>query len=70
LPFAWNALLLNAFQLRETISAPLRSGAERAWAAATSSLRPNGRLATPWSTTLMVWSAAMVFGAVLLLALL
>ena len=70
LAFAWNTLSQNAFQLRETMSAPLRSGAERAWAAATASLRPNGRLATPWSTTLMVWSAAMVLGAVLLLALL
>jgi multicomponent Na+:H+ antiporter subunit D len=70
LPSTWNTLSQNAFQLRETISAPLRSGAERALAAATASLRLNGRLATPWSTTLMVWSAAMVLGAALLLALL
>ncbi|HET9565126.1 MAG TPA: hypothetical protein VFP27_11640, partial [Mycobacterium sp.] len=70
LPLAWNTLSQNVFQLRETISAPLRRGAERALVAATAPLQPNGRLATPWSTTLMVWSATMVLGAVLLLALL
>lgn len=70
LPFVWNTLLQNSFHLRETMIAPLRSGTERAWTTATASLRPNGRLATPWSTTLMVWSATMGLGAVLLLALL
>ena len=70
LPLTWNTLSQNAFQLRETVTPRLRRGTERAWVAATAALQHNGRLATPWSTTLMVWSATMVLGAVLLLALL
>ncbi|WP_102144969.1 Na(+)/H(+) antiporter subunit D [Mycobacterium hubeiense] len=70
LPSTWNALLQYVFQLREVMVPPLRRGTQRAWAAARANLPPNGRLATPWSTTRMVWSAAVLLGTVLLLVLL
>ena len=70
LPSTWNALSQNAFQLRESLTPPLLRTAKRARETAVGPLRPDGSLATPWSTTRMVWWVAMLFGAMLMLALL
>lgn len=70
LPAAWNTLSQNMFHVRDMLGQPLRRTAERAWAATVSPLRPAGPLATPWSTTRMVWWVAALLGGVLLVALL
>lgn len=70
MPSAWNTLLQHVFQLRDTVGPPLLRTAQRPWEAAVGLLRPDGSLATPWSTTRMVWSVAVLFGAMLLLTLL
>lgn len=70
LPSAWNTLSQNEFRLRETMGQPLRRTAERARVAALSPVRSRGPLATPWSTTRMVWWVAMLLGGVLLATML
>jgi multicomponent Na+:H+ antiporter subunit D len=69
MPSAWNTLSQNAFQLRDTVGPPLRRTAKRAWVATVGPLLPDGSLATPWSTTRMVWWVAVLLGATLLVAL-
>ena len=70
MPSAWNALTQKAIQLRELLSPPLLRIAKRPWDAAVGSMRPDGSVATPWSTTRMVWLVAVLLGATLLLTLL
>jgi multicomponent Na+:H+ antiporter subunit D len=70
MPSAWNALMQKAFQLREMLGPPLLRIAKRPWDAAVGQLRPDGSVATPWSTTRMVWWVAVLLGAMLLLTLL
>ena len=70
MPSAWNALMQKAFQLREMLGPPLLRIAQRPWDAAVGRLRPGGSVATPWSTTRMVWWVAVLLGAMLLLTLL
>jgi multicomponent Na+:H+ antiporter subunit D len=70
LPSAWNSLLQKASQLPDMVSPPLLHTARRPWDAAVGSLRQGGSLATPWSTTRMVWWVAMLLGATLLMTLL
>jgi multicomponent Na+:H+ antiporter subunit D len=70
MPSAWNALIQKAFQLREMLGPPLLRIAKRPWDAAVGPLRPDGSVATPWSTTRMVWWVAVLLGAMLLLTLL
>jgi multicomponent Na+:H+ antiporter subunit D len=70
LPSAWHALSRAESRLRQRLSTPLHRWAEGLWALATAPLRPAGRLATSWSTHLMVWWVALLLGLVLLLALL
>jgi len=70
LPAAWDALSRSAIRLRQRLEPPARRGAGRVWAVATESLRPGGRVATPWSTHHMVWWVAFLFGLLLLVALL
>jgi multicomponent Na+:H+ antiporter subunit D len=70
IPSAWNALLQKASQLQAAVGPPLLRTAKRPWNATVGSLRPDGSLATPWSTTRMVWWVAMLLGATLLLTLL
>ena len=69
LPAAWRGLSAGASRLGETAGVPLRRGAERAWAVAREPLEPDGLVARPWSTHLMVWFVALVFGVVLLMSL-
>jgi multicomponent Na+:H+ antiporter subunit D len=69
LPAAWRWLSTGVPRLGETVGAPLRRGAEHAWAVAREPLEPDGRLARPWSTHLMVWFVALLFGVVLLMSL-
>jgi multicomponent Na+:H+ antiporter subunit D len=70
MPYAWNTLSQKMFQLREMLGPPLLHTAKRPWDAAVGPLRPDGSLATPWSTTRMVWWVAVLLGAILLLTLL
>jgi multicomponent Na+:H+ antiporter subunit D len=70
LPSAWDALSQNVFQLRTTMAPPLLATVRRARDTAVGPLRPHGSLATPWSTTRMVWLVAVLLGAMLLLTLL
>ena len=70
MPSAWNALTQKAIQLRELLSPPLLRIAKRPWDAAVGSMRPDGSVATPWSTTRMVWLVTVLLGATLLLTLL
>jgi hypothetical protein len=49
---------------------PLLRIAKRPSDAAVGPLRPDGSVATPWSTTRMVWWVAVLLGAMLLLTLL
>lgn len=70
LPSGWHAVSRADARLRGMVDSPLRRRAASAWVAATGSVRPEGRLATPWSTHLMVWWAALLLGAVLLITLL
>ena len=70
LPAGWRALTDSAARLGATVGGPLRRGADRAFAAAAGPLRADGWLAIPWSTHLMVWLAGLLFGVVLLVALL
>jgi multicomponent Na+:H+ antiporter subunit D len=70
MPSAWNALIQKAFQLREMLGPPLLRIAKRPSDAAVGPLRPDGSVATPWSTTRMVWWVAVLLGAMLLLTLL
>jgi multicomponent Na+:H+ antiporter subunit D len=69
-PAAWNALTQKAIQLREVLGPPLLRIAKRPWDAAVGSMRPDGSVATPWSTTRMVWLVAVLLGATLMLTLL
>jgi multicomponent Na+:H+ antiporter subunit D len=70
LPAAWNALSRTADGLRERLRSPLQRPGTVLWGAATGPFRPNGRMARPWSTNLMVWWTALLLGLVLLLTLL
>jgi multicomponent Na+:H+ antiporter subunit D len=70
LPAGWRALSTGATALGERLGASLRRPAAALWAVATGPLRPEGRIAAPWSTHLMVWWIALLFGLVLLLTLL
>jgi multicomponent Na+:H+ antiporter subunit D len=70
LPSAWDALSESAARVGATVSGPLRRGADRAFAAAAGPLRADGWLAIPWSTHHMVWLAGLLFGVVLMVALL
>jgi multicomponent Na+:H+ antiporter subunit D len=70
MPSTWNALSQNVFQLRDVLRPPLLRTAKRPWDAAVGPLLPDGSLATPWSTTRMVWWVAVLLGATLLLTLL
>jgi multicomponent Na+:H+ antiporter subunit D len=70
LPSAWHALSTTVPQVGEKLGTPLRRRAERALVTATGPTRPNGWLTIPWPSHLMVWWVALLFGAVLLLALL
>jgi multicomponent Na+:H+ antiporter subunit D len=70
LPSAWHVMSHTAFRLRQTVGPPLRLRVEGAWVTMSAPLRAEGRLGTPWSTHLMVWSVAVLLGIVLLLALL
>jgi multicomponent Na+:H+ antiporter subunit D len=69
LPSGWRALTRFLPRHRERLRTPLHRHADALWTVATGPLRPNGRLATPWSTHLMVWWVALLFGLVLLLSL-
>ncbi|HEX2129981.1 MAG TPA: proton-conducting transporter membrane subunit, partial [Actinophytocola sp.] len=70
LPAGWHALSRRTTRLHDRWGPPLRRHAGRLWALGTAPLRPEGRLATSWSTHLMVWWVALLLGAVLLLTLL
>jgi multicomponent Na+:H+ antiporter subunit D len=70
LPTAWQALTRTVNHLGHQLHTPLRHHTARLWDAATRPLRPNGRIAIPWSTHLMVWWAALLLGALCLLTLL
>jgi len=70
LPAAWNALSRKVGGLRERLRTPLQRPVSVLWGAATGPFRPNGRMARPWSTHLMVWWTALLLGLVLLLTLL
>jgi multicomponent Na+:H+ antiporter subunit D len=69
LPFAWSALARIEPRLRRSSGARLRRLGDRLSTATRASLGPAGPLATPWSTQLMVWWAALLFGLVLLVTL-
>ncbi|MFC4852851.1 Na(+)/H(+) antiporter subunit D [Actinophytocola glycyrrhizae] len=70
LPAAWQALTRTTSRLGHQLGAPLRRHAGRLWVTASGPLRPSGRIATPWSTHLMVWWAALLLGVLCLLVLL
>lgn len=70
LPAGWCALSRGASGLGQRLGLPLRRHVDRLWATATGPLRPDGRIAVPWSTHLMVWWVALLVGLVLLLTLL
>jgi multicomponent Na+:H+ antiporter subunit D len=70
LPAAWNALARTVDGLGERLRTPLQRSVGALWGAATGPFRPDGRMARPWSTHLMVWWAALLVGLVLLLTLL
>jgi multicomponent Na+:H+ antiporter subunit D len=70
LPSGWHAVSGFASRRRERLRDPLRRHAGALWTTVTGPLRPNGRLTMPWSTHLMVWWVALLFGLVLLLSLL
>lgn len=69
LPSGWHALAEFLPRQGKRLRTPLRRHADALWTVATGPLRPNGRLATPWSTHLMVWWVALLFGFMLLLSL-
>jgi multicomponent Na+:H+ antiporter subunit D len=69
-PAGWHALSREASRLPQRLRAPLRRPTAALWEAATGPFQPNGRIARPWSTHLMVWWIAVLFGLVLLLTLL
>ncbi|MCT2584422.1 Na(+)/H(+) antiporter subunit D [Actinophytocola gossypii] len=70
LPAGWHALSRRTSRLGDRFGPPLRRRTARLWAVGTAPLRPEGRLATSWSTHLMVWWVALLLGAVLLVTLL
>lgn len=70
LPTGWQALTGSAARLRDRLRTPVRRNAQGAWDAATRPLRPDGQVATAWSTHVMVWWVALLLGLVLLLMLL
>jgi multicomponent Na+:H+ antiporter subunit D len=55
--------------LGDRLGKPLLRRTEQLWTIASGPLRPEGRVAAPWSTHLMVWWLALLLGLVLLLAL-
>jgi multicomponent Na+:H+ antiporter subunit D len=66
LPTGWRALCRVEARARRASGTRLRCLATRLSTAATGLLRPAGPLAVPWSTQLMVWWVALLFGLVLL----
>ncbi|XVV00227.1 Na(+)/H(+) antiporter subunit D [Actinosynnema sp. CA-248983] len=70
LPAAWRAADRGAVRLRDRVAPPVRLAAGTVWTVVSGPLRPGGRAARTWSTHLMVWWAALVFGLVLVVLLL
>lgn len=70
LPSAWHGVFRLTSGLRDRLRTPVRRNAGRVWAVVTGPLRPDGRMAMPWSTHHMVWWVALLLGLVLLVAML
>lgn len=68
-PSGWHALTRGVTVLGDRLGKPLWRRTERLWVVASGPLRPEGRMAVPWSTHLMVWWLALLLGLVLLLTL-
>jgi multicomponent Na+:H+ antiporter subunit D len=69
LPSVWSALVRVESRLRQASGPRLRRLGDMLWTATTGPLRRAGPLAMPWSTQLMVWWVALLFGLVLLVSL-
>lgn len=67
LPSAWHDLSGRVAPLGDAIGQPLRRRAVDAKVAVVEMFQPDSRFVRPWTTHVMVWWAAMVFGIVLLL---
>jgi multicomponent Na+:H+ antiporter subunit D len=70
LPTGWSALSRAFAGVPRRLHPPVAHTGSAVWEIAAGALRPNGRLARPWSTHLMVWWVALLLGLVLLLTLL
>ncbi len=66
LPSTWHALTRAVSWAHRTWEAPRQRLGQRLSGATTSLFRPNGPIARPWTTQVMVWWATLAVGAALL----